>query len=354
MSKIRIGVIGCGVISDLTVCGYRDDDRVEIAAVCDSSKEKAEAKAGEWGAAKVYDDYRRLLDDADIDAVEIITPHNLHRPMAIEAAKAGKHISVQKPMACNVAECREMIAAADEAGVILRVNDPYIFYPPIVKAKELIEAGEIGNPSMVRIRTTVGSMDCGWEVDPDAWAWRFDKKRSGGGNMLDDMHHKFAVALFLGGDVEKVSAFIENREYFLDAPATVMWKYKADQRYGVMECVHASEMRIKAKYYNCEERFEITGSKGNLWINRCTGQLLDMPALMLYRDGETRCFEDIPDDWSEGFRGSNIHFIDCLLDGKTPDLTGEEAIKVMQFALSTYASDDKQAAVNPSGESPLT
>ncbi len=347
MSGIKIGVIGCGVIADLTVCGYVADDRVEIRAVCDSSKEKAEAKACEWDAEKVYEDYRELLADNDIDAVEIITPHDLHCPMAIEAAKAGKHVSVQKPMARNVAECRKMIAAAEDAGVTLRVNDPYIYYPPIVKAKELIEAGEIGNPSMVRVRTTVGSMDCGWDVDPDAWAWRFDKKRSGGGNMLDDMHHKFAVALFLGGDVEKVSAFIENRDFFVDAPATVMWKYKADQRYGVMECVHAGEMRIKTKYYNCEERFEITGSRGILWVTRCTGQLMDIPALIMYRDGATHAYNDIPADWSEGFKGSNVHFIDCLLEGKTPSLTGEEAIKIMQFALSTYESDDKQAAVEP-------
>jgi predicted dehydrogenase len=250
-------------------------------------------------------------------------------------------------MACTVAECNQMIAAARSANIILRVNDPFVFYPPIVRAREMIEAGEIGAVSMVRVRTTVGSMECGWYVDPSAWVWRFDKERSGGGNMLDDMHHKFAVALYLGGDVEKVAAFIENREYFVDAPATVMWKYKADQRYGVMECVHASDMYIKTKYYNCEERFEITGSRGILWVTRCTGQLMDIPPLIMCRDGETRGYNDIPAEWEEGFKGSNRHFIDCLLDGSTPHLTGEEAIKVMQFALSTYASDDSQAAINP-------
>ena len=347
MPRTRIGVIGCGVIADLTVWGYREDERVEIRAVCDSDAKKAEAKAREWGASKVYNDYRELLADKEIDAVEIITPHDLHRPMAVEAAKTGKHISVQKPMARNVSECREMIAAANGAGVLLRVNDPYVFYPPIVKAKELIDSGEIGDPSMIRVRTTVGSMECGWEVDPGAWEWRFDQKRSGGGNMLDDMHHKFAVALFLGGEVEKVSAFIENRDYFVDAPATVMWKYKADQRYGVMECVHAGEMYIKTKYYNCEERFEITGSRGIIWITRCTGQLMDIPPLILYRDGETRGYNDIPAGWEEGFKQSNKHFIDCLLEGAKPHLTGEEAIGVMQFALSTYASDDAQAPVKP-------
>ena len=170
MSKIRIGVIGCGVISDLTVCGYVEDERVEIVAVCDSDKDKAEAKAREWGAQKAVDDYRRILDDKDIDAVEIITPHDLHHPMAIDAAKAGKHVSVQKPMARNLPECREMIDAANDAGVVLRVNDPFLYYPPIVKAKELIESGEIGKPGMVRVRTTVGSMECGWSVDASAWA----------------------------------------------------------------------------------------------------------------------------------------------------------------------------------------
>ncbi|MBI4830127.1 MAG: Gfo/Idh/MocA family oxidoreductase [Candidatus Lindowbacteria bacterium] len=347
MSRVRIGVIGCGVISDLTVCGYREDARTAIHAVCDSDRNKAEAKAREWGAKKVYGDYRQLLADKDVDAVEIITPHHLHCPMAVEAAKAGKHISVQKPVARNVSEAKEMIDAAKVAKVIFRVNDPYVFYPPIVKAKEMIDAGEIGAVSMIRVRTTVGSMECGWRVDPSAWAWRFDKAASGGGNMLDDMHHKFAVALFLGGDVEKVSAFIENRDFFVDAPATVMWKYKADQRYGVMECVHALELHIKTKYYNCEERFEITGSKGILWVTRCTGQLIDIPPLIMCRDGETRGYNDIPAEWEEGFKGSNRHFIDCLLEEAAPHLSGDEAVKVMQFALSTYASDDAQRPVNP-------
>jgi predicted dehydrogenase len=158
---------------------------------------------------------------------------------------------------------------------------------------------------------------------------------------------KFATALHLCGDVEKVSAFIENRDFFVDAPATVMWKHKADQRYGVMECVQANDLYIKGKYYSCEERFEITGSRGILWITRCTGQLMDIPALIMYRDGETRGYNDIPAEWEEGFKRSNRHFIDCLLEGRQPHLTGEEAIKVMQFALSAYASDDAQAAVNP-------
>jgi predicted dehydrogenase len=347
MAKVKIGVIGCGQIADLTIWGYREDERVELVAVCDSDAERAAARAAEWSARKIYADYRELLQDEEIDAVEIITPHDLHCTMTVEAARAGKHISVQKPMACTVSEARQMIDAANKAGVVLRVNDPYVFYPPIVKAKELLEAGEIGPLAMIRVRTTVGSMECGWKVNPNAWAWRFDPKRSGGGNMLDDMHHKFAAALYLGGDVEKVSAFVENREFFADAPATVMWKYKSGQVYGVMECVHANDMYIKTRYYNCEERFELTGSSGIIWITRCTGQLLDMPALILYRDGETREFHGLAAEWEEGFKGSNRHFIDCLLEGTTPHLTGEEAIKVMQFALSTYASDDAQAAVNP-------
>jgi predicted dehydrogenase len=347
MSTIGIGVIGCGVIADLTVCGYLEDERAEIVAVCDTDRDKAEKMAARWGAEKIYDNYTDLLADNGIDAVEIITPHDLHCPMTVEAAAAGKHISVQKPMSRTVSEARQMIEAANQAHVLLRVNDPYIFYPPVVKAKELIDTGEIGTPSMVRVRTTVGSMECGWHVDPTAWEWRFDQKRSGGGNMLDDMHHKFAVALFLGGDVEKVSAFIENRDFFVDAPATVMWKYTADQRYGVMECVHAGDLRIKTEYYNCEERFEITGSRGILWVTRCTGQLMDIPPLIMYRDGETRGYNDIPAGWEEGFKGSNRHFVDCLLNETVPHLTGEEAIKVMQFALSTYASDDAQASVRP-------
>ena len=99
-----------------------------------------------WGVPKVYDSLDAILADDEIDAVEILTPTFMHKDHVIAAARAGKHISVQKPIANSVADAREMIAAVEAAGVVFRVTENAVHYPPLVKARELIAAGAIGTP----------------------------------------------------------------------------------------------------------------------------------------------------------------------------------------------------------------
>ncbi len=135
----------------------------------------------EWGAPKAYPDYRALLADPQVDAVEVITPHHLHAPMGIAALQAGKHLSLQKPMAVSVAECDALIAAAHRAGKCFRVFENFRYYPPLVRAKELLEAGAIGEPLSIRLKVVQGSMGQGWQVPYSRWAWRFDPIQSGGG-----------------------------------------------------------------------------------------------------------------------------------------------------------------------------
>jgi predicted dehydrogenase len=102
MGKIHVGFIGCGRISNLHVLGYRNHPDAEIAAVSDINIDVAKKKGKAWGINKIYDDYRRILDDPEIDAVEILTPQKLHEKMVVEAAAAGKHILIQKPMTIDL------------------------------------------------------------------------------------------------------------------------------------------------------------------------------------------------------------------------------------------------------------
>src|SRR5512133_3397807 len=137
MTPIRVALVGCGRISDLHQLGYRGRDDARITAVCDTNNAHAKKKAKEWGVEKVYSDYQQVLEDKDIDLVELLTPHFLHCPMTIQAAQAGKHISVQKPMALSAAEADQMIAAANKAGVILRVYETFVYYAPAMRAKAM-------------------------------------------------------------------------------------------------------------------------------------------------------------------------------------------------------------------------
>lgn len=126
---LGVGIIGCGRISDLHALAYKDFKKARIVATCDSIEAKAEEKARAWGAENHYADYSKLLKDPKVDVVEVLLPHHLHHDVTIAAAEAGKHVSVQKPMAMNLAEADEMISAAKKASVKFKVYENFVFYP---------------------------------------------------------------------------------------------------------------------------------------------------------------------------------------------------------------------------------
>ncbi|WP_276358203.1 Gfo/Idh/MocA family protein [Cohnella caldifontis] len=351
MSLIRVCIVGAGRISALNALGYLEHPDAKIAAVCDLDRSKAEEKAKEWGADKVYTDYAEVLKDDEIDAVELLVPHHLHCKMTIQACEAGKHVSLQKPMALTLAEADLMVEAAEKAGVKLKVYENFIWYPPLVKAKELIDAGEIGEPISIRIKSNAGRADLGWEVPQEAWAWRMNEETCGGGPLVfDDGFHKFSLAMYLMGEVEKVSAWIDRTEivpevYYQDSPAMIMWKYKDSKRYGIMDIVTSKDMFINTDYYSIDERVEVTGTKGVLWITRCTAKMLQIPTLIVYRDGQTTNYENLRDNWADSFIDSTKDFIDCIKFNREPKLNAKEGREVLRFTLAAMESAKRKQEV---------
>src|SRR3954470_4060692 len=144
MDRVRIGIVGTGNIAPMNVRGYLEHPQCDVVAVCDPRREKAERMAAEWGVSHVHDSLDDLLADDGLDAVEILTPTFLHREHVLAAARAGKHVSCQKPIANSVADAREMVAACDAAGVVFRVTENAFHWPALVKAKQVIAEGRIG------------------------------------------------------------------------------------------------------------------------------------------------------------------------------------------------------------------
>ena len=102
MEKLRVGFIGTGNVTDMHYLGYKDNPAIELYSICDTDPELLKRRSDEWGVTRAYLDYRDLLADPDLDAVEIITPHHLHAEIGIAAFEAGKHVSMQKPMALTM------------------------------------------------------------------------------------------------------------------------------------------------------------------------------------------------------------------------------------------------------------
>lgn len=338
MEKINVGFIGCGRISDMHFPAYKDNKEARLYAVCDSNPVVAEARKNEWGAVKSYTDYKEMLADPDLDAIEIITPHDLHEPMVIAAAEAKKHIAVQKPMTISLASADRMIAAAKKAGIIYKVTDNYVHYPPIVMAKKMIEDGVIGEPQMLRMKM-ISSPKGGWEIAAESYNWRLKEFAEGRfSETFDHGHHEWATAWYLLGDFDKTFAWIDSLDGMLDNPATMIWKYKNSKSYGVCEFNYSSDLFIPSKYYSNDEWFEITGSKGLIHIRRCTGLLNEGPILSIFTDEGWKHISDIKDDWVDGFTGSAHNFIKAIRGEEEPFLTGEQGKDILQFTFAILKS----------------
>lgn len=352
MKPIGVAIVGCGRISDLHVPGYQGREDARIVAVCDVKRPAANSKAKAWGVKKVYTDYQKVLADPEVHLVELLTPHHLHCGMTVQACQAGKHVSVQKPMALSAAEADQMIVAADQAGVLLRVYETFVFYPPAVQARQMIDAGEIGEPQMIRMHVNTGTQNSGWKVPLSAWVWRFNEKSCGGGPLVfDHGYHLFSLAYFLMGPVESVFAWIDRSRVvpgiYLDAPANIIFKFKAPRRYGQFDIEHTPHMRIDSKYYTDDDRIEIIGDKGILFINRYTARTVDLPALMLFKDGKTIPVPVERVEWEDSFIDCTRSLIDVLQKGGQPALDGATGKAVLQFTLAALESARLGREVRP-------
>ncbi len=352
MPPIRVAIVGCGRIADLHELGYRGREDARIVATCDRERKLAEARARAWGVAKVYTDYRQVLEDNEVDLVELLVPHHLHAEMTIAACRAGKHVSVQKPMALTVAEADRMIAAAKEAGVTLRVYENFVFYPPHVLAKQMLDAGEIGEPQMIRLHVSTGKSKTAWKVPLRAWLWRFRPKQSGGGPLVfDHGYHLFSLAHYLMGDVARVYAWLDrSRVYpgvYVDAPATIMFQFKAPRRYGVLDFAHTPNLVMDSIYYADDDRVEVIGDRGILFVNRCTARTVDLPPLMLFRDGTTKSVPVERGEWHDSFIDCTRHLIEVLTRGGRPVLDGLTGRKVLAFSLAAHISAREGREVRP-------
>ena len=339
-----VGIVGTGRIADLHAIEYRQNPDARIVALCDRDPTLAKSRAAAWGVddAFITDDIDALLARADVDLVEILLPHHLHLWGALKAIAAEKIVSVQKPMCVSVKEADQLVAAADAADRPVKIFENFLFHPPVIKALELVESGAIGVPTSIRIKSNPGRSKTAWKVPEGAVAWRQDRGKSGGGPLIfDDGHHKFALAWRFMGMPEEVHAFIGRTKIqsgeILDAPSIVSFRFPGS-RIGHLEVVYSPELEIDTRTYPQDDRIEITGSKGVLWVNGGHGRLGDPPAVEHYADGVTTRFNDIETAWEPSFVLSTRHFLEALRNEKQPILTPREGLEVLRFALAAEES----------------
>jgi predicted dehydrogenase len=285
-----------------------------------------------------------MLKDPEIDAVEILLPHQLHKQVTIDAAEAGKHISVMKPMALNAADSKEMIAAARKASVILNVSECYLFYEPISRAIQMVKSGELGAPMMIRMERVpfyAGAARYSGFMDN----WRVDKKKSGG-MVFDDIVHYDPVARFLlQSDIEYISALLDKPSSAFEMPSLAIWKHKGGPKYGDFAYSWIVKSKMPTDYYGLHESVEVICERGVLWIPNISGRLINQAPLVVHKEGNTTGYLDINADFANSFRGEVQHFIDSIQNGAVPIFNGEQGLQQVLFCAALQKSADEARVV---------
>jgi predicted dehydrogenase len=261
-NHLRFGIIGVGNIAPHHAVAIKNTAGAELVAVATRNPERGNAFVQEHGGT-FYADYRDVLARADVNAVAICTPHDLHAPMTIDAARAGKHVLCEKPMARTVAECDAMIAACERAGVTLGVLFQMRFDPLARKLKALIDDGKLGR----LIWTTTNAL---WYRSDEYYrsgAWRGTWEHEGGGVLINQAIHVIDLMLWLTGMPTRVNAQMRtlNHSIEVEDSAVAILEY-ADNRLGLIQATVAA-------YPGYPERIEVGGTRGSAVYHRGEARL---------------------------------------------------------------------------------
>lgn len=334
---VQVAVIGAGLVAQRShLPAYAASEEAEIAAIVSGRVETAEGAAKEFGAQRVLRRWEEAVADPGIDAVDICTPNALHAPIAIAAARAGKHILVEKPMAMTVAEADAMIDAARRTGVLLMVAHNLRFVPIYETIRRIMEEGTIGRPLAVRAVFMHAGPDEFWGATSD-WFWK--PEMAGGGSMLDmGIHMIDLVRWFIGRPVLEVAAMTARsvKPTFADDNAIALLRFEGDTLASVQSSWSARPFPDRG--------ITIHGEAGHLVMGRSAEEPLVVN--ILGGEGGQRIAPEIP---SMSERGNPfVHFVRCIRDGTPPLTSGEEGRASLAVALAAYeAAQSGRTVVGP-------
>jgi predicted dehydrogenase len=325
--RIRIGLIGGGGIADAHIRGYRAfAEMVLPAAVADAAPEVAQRRAAELGVP-AYTDFRQLIAQAELDAVDICLPHHLHADAIVSAAEAGLHVLCEKPLCLTRTEAERVQAAVEQTGVTLMCAHNQLFLPTVAKAMELLASGTLGK--LYQVRTT----DCFRnDFDPQTMGWRASALTSGGGELIDTGYHPTYLLLELAGStpVEVAAMLATHRLTFAEGEDSAQLLVRFEN--GVIGQLTTSWAFDPPP---ATERFSVIGEHGTLRGTETS--------LTLTLNGRpSQSFEFAPVDTYVAEIG---HFAASLIGHSRPLHTEREGIEVLQMLLAAYESARTKAII---------
>ncbi|RKL66961.1 oxidoreductase [Salipaludibacillus neizhouensis] len=319
MNKIKMGVIGAGNIGNVHLSIFSEVAEVEIIAITDVYLPLAKARAEAYGIPKVYHNTDDLINDEEMDAVIVAVPNNYHASLAIQALKAGKHVLLEKPMAINETDAKDILLTQQETGKIVMIPHQMRWESIPMQVKEQVISGELGE---------IYHAKAGWfrrKGIPGWGTWFTNKEESGGGPLIDIGVHLIDLSLHLMGNPKPVSVFGSTYSAFgpkkkgIGTWGKPNWEGKFDVEdiaTALIRMEDGSTLSLDVSWAvhmdtDNEPFVHLFGTEGGASIRGNKGKLLserfNQPIEVALQ----------PQDEGERLRLSN-HFVECILEDKQP------------------------------------
>jgi predicted dehydrogenase len=338
---LRVAIVGCGWAGQRHACGFLATG-AEIRWAIDTKLDRARALPGLADPARAVADYRRALDDPDLDAVAICLPHALHAAVAVAAAEAGKHVLCEKPLAATLAEADEMIASAERAGVALMVAENVRFDPLYRAVRDLLERGVVGEPALAQVTREAYLVDSFLRER----RWFLDRETAAGGIMMSGGVHDFELLRMLIGEVVSVQA-LRARQRFAemggDDTSVALVRF-ANGAAGVL--VESFVMKSLTTAAGSEvHTLRVDGDWGSLRVDgdrllTVFSERAEVLGTPYFGQHQLR----VPP--ADTFALEVAHFVECVRTGAEPLTSGRSQRRPLELVLAAYRAMETGAVVD--------
>lgn len=330
---LGFGIVGCGYISKLHAQAIKSIDGARLAAISSSNREKASAFAAQFGC-DYYLDYNEMLKRDDIDVISICTPNGTHRDLGVAAAKAGKHVIVEKPIDVSLEAADELIKACREAGVKLSCISQHRYDEGTRKLKQAVREGKLG-------QLNFGASHTKWYRTQDYYdsgKWRGTLELDGGGALINQSIHYVDLLQYIMGPVDEVSAYCTTRAHErieVEDIAVAAVKF----RNGAVGLIEGNT----AAYPGFCTRLDIYGSKGSVIIenDRVKEWKVDGDSSetgMCNAGANELKGASSPEITCEAHTKQIREFVQAVESNTEPPVTGEEGRSALALVLAVYES----------------
>lgn len=329
MSKLKVAIVGYGQIGPVHAQAYSNIEDVEIACIVDLDEEKAKKAQQDYNIPRRLTSYDEMLKMDDIDIVSVCIPTYLHADLTIKAAKAGKHVFCEKPMAMKLEDADAMIEACDKAGVKLGLGFCRRFDGEWLKLRELVYQKAVGKP-MVWRHMTAG------EGAPTPW---FFDKDLGGGPFMDGAVHNYDFGRYMFGEVKEVKADLHrlrSNTTAFDTGTVILYFESGDKSvlhwsWGLPRGSHGCYMH------------DIIGPEGAiLFENPAKDPLVtdDEKHGILYISKANREVIAVQYEKTHMYEEELRHFVNCIIEDKKPAVGGKEGFEALKIALAVLKAGE--------------